>query len=582
MTCLENQMGTMKSLVPLLAFVSAISAFGLPFHDSLPLLSPRQSSNCENTATSRGCWGSFSIDTNYYDVTPDTGVTREYWLSVENTTCAPDGYRRTCLTFNGTSPGLAIIADWGDTLVVHVTNNLQENGTTIHWHGVRQLGSVEYDGVPGVTQCPITPADTLTYRFRITQYGSTWYHSHLSLQYAEGLLGPLILNGPATADYDEDLGAVFLQDWGHQTAFSLWDNAKKGLPPTLDNGLVNGTNTFDCTGSTDPNCVGGGQKLEVAFESGKKYRMRLVNVATDGHFQFSIDGHNLTVIATDLVPIVPYTADSVLVSIGQRYDVIVEANAASGNYWLRAGWVGACSANANPANITAIVRYDNSSTADPTTSSTVSTPATCGDEPLSSLVPHLSLDVTNADIIETEDLNFVIDNYFKWTINSSSLLLNWSDPTLLQIFNNESVFPTDYNVVGVNVSLSGVSVVRGTRANASTEDNLRGRVGRPSHPRSDRNRVSTPRRSHGSLLRLMARQSLPSHPPPWARLLDSSPNNRDFRRDDVLLRRHEPTSPRRCHAARQRLPSHRVQAGQSGCLARPLPYCMARIGGAFA
>jgi FtsP/CotA-like multicopper oxidase with cupredoxin domain len=76
------------------------------------------------------------------------------------------------LTFNGTVPGPAIIADWGDNLVIHVTNNLQHNGTSIHWHGLRQLGSSEYDGVPGATQCPIAPGGGMTYRFRATQYGS--------------------------------------------------------------------------------------------------------------------------------------------------------------------------------------------------------------------------------------------------------------------------------------------------------------------------------------------------------------------------------------------------------------------------
>ncbi len=123
---------------------------------------------------------------------------------------------------------------------------------------------------------------------------------------------------------------MFLQDWSHIPAFVMWDSPggpRSGRPATLDTGLVNGSNTWDCSGSTDPNCIGGGKKTELVFEAGKKYRLRLVNVAIDGHFQFSIDGHNLTVIATDFVPIVPYATDSVLVSIGQRYDVIVEANA---------------------------------------------------------------------------------------------------------------------------------------------------------------------------------------------------------------------------------------------------------------
>ena len=65
---------------------------------------------------------------------------------------APDGYERSVLSFNGTVPGPAIVADWGDEVVVHVTNNLVHNGTAIHWHGIRQLNTNEYDGVPGVTQ----------------------------------------------------------------------------------------------------------------------------------------------------------------------------------------------------------------------------------------------------------------------------------------------------------------------------------------------------------------------------------------------------------------------------------------------
>ncbi|KAK3938958.1 Cupredoxin [Diplogelasinospora grovesii] len=441
-----------QSLFFLLAAVAGSSALTIPHVHPEANLLPRQS--CENSATSRSCWGNYSIDTNYYDETPDTGKTVEYWLSVEEGSCAPDGYTRTCMTFNGTVPGPTLIADWGDNLVIHVTNNMQTNGTSIHWHGLRQLGTTEYDGVPGVSQCPIAPGDTMTYKFRVTQYGSTWYHSHFSLQYAEGLFGGMILNGPATADYDEDLGTLFLQDWSHIEAFTLWNTAKLGAPPTLDTGLINGTNTFDCSGSTDSNCVGGGKKFETVFESGKKYRFRVINIAIEGVFQFSIDGHTLTVIGTDLVPIVPYTTDSVQIAIGQRYDIIVEANAASGDYWLRGGWVTTCATNSNPDGMTGIVRYDASSTSDPTSTSTVTASTSCSDEPYASLVPHLSLDVGNMPTITSEDLSFTFDSYFKWTINSSSLLLDWAEPTLMKVFNGDSIFPTEYNVVAVQPSSS--------------------------------------------------------------------------------------------------------------------------------
>jgi hypothetical protein len=105
-----------------------------------------------------------------YDDVFYTGVVREYWLEVVNTTLAPDGYERVVLTINGTIPGPEIVADWGDEIVVHVTNNLENNGTTIHWHGIRQLNTAEFDGVPGVTQCPIPPGGEMTYRFHASQY----------------------------------------------------------------------------------------------------------------------------------------------------------------------------------------------------------------------------------------------------------------------------------------------------------------------------------------------------------------------------------------------------------------------------
>jgi len=58
------------------------------------------------------------------------------------------------------------------------------------------------DGVPGVTQCPIPPGGSFTYTFTADLYGSSWYHSHYSAQYAGGLVGPMIIHGPQTVPYD--------------------------------------------------------------------------------------------------------------------------------------------------------------------------------------------------------------------------------------------------------------------------------------------------------------------------------------------------------------------------------------------
>jgi FtsP/CotA-like multicopper oxidase with cupredoxin domain len=345
-----------------------------------------------------------------------------------------------------------LLTNTGDEIIVHVTNNMKYNGTSVHWHGVRQLNNNEYDGVPGVTQCPIPPGQSFSYKFQATQYGWTWYHSHFSLQYTDGLYGALLINGPTTADYDENLGMLFLSDWNHEPISAIWEVVRKKGSPSLNNGLINGTNTFDCSKSPDPKCVGTGQKFEMIFDAGKKYRFGVTNVATNGHFQFSIDGHSLTVISADLVPIVPYQTDSLLINMGQRYEVIVEANAEPGDYWLRSGWQMQCSANDNADGITGIIRYDGTSTAEPTTTGIV-VGDNCGDEPMANLVPHLEIDVTSLDTIVEEDIGIAIHDYLLWTINSSSLYLNWSEPTNLRVWDHTKLFPADYNALSVEVSI---------------------------------------------------------------------------------------------------------------------------------
>lgn len=67
-----------------------------------------------------------------------------------------DGYAVPSLLINGTYPGPLIEGNWGDWFEITVINNLSNyNGTSIHWHGLRQWNTVFEDGVGGVTQCPI-------------------------------------------------------------------------------------------------------------------------------------------------------------------------------------------------------------------------------------------------------------------------------------------------------------------------------------------------------------------------------------------------------------------------------------------
>jgi hypothetical protein len=60
---------------------------------------------CSNSPSNRACWSDdFDISTNYYEKVPDTGVVREYWFNVENTTATPDGVEMPVQLINGSFP----------------------------------------------------------------------------------------------------------------------------------------------------------------------------------------------------------------------------------------------------------------------------------------------------------------------------------------------------------------------------------------------------------------------------------------------------------------------------------------------
>jgi FtsP/CotA-like multicopper oxidase with cupredoxin domain len=302
------------------------------------------------------------------------------------------------------------------------------NGTSIHWHGIRQNMTNADDGVASITQCPSHPGSTVTYRWKATQYGSSWYHSHFSLQAWNGVFGMIRINGPASYPYDEDVGHVSLSDWYHDGVDSLWHEAQTTGAPEVPNGLINGKNVY-----TDPvTNITTGLRWETVFADDKSYRLRFVNTAIDTHFKVSLDGHLMTVMAADFNPIQPYTAEVLSIGIGQRYDVVVEAGQqTSGDWWLRAVPQYVCSsAHASGDNIRAIVRYDASSTADPVSEPWEFGGDSCADEPLDRLVPVKSLDAGQKDSSQQFNLGLQLpDGHFRWTLNGHSFMSDWGYPS---------------------------------------------------------------------------------------------------------------------------------------------------------
>ena len=260
------------------------------------------------------------------------------------------------------------------------------------------LNEFQADGVNGVTQCPIAPGDRHTYKMRVTQYGTAWYHSHYSLQYSDGLAGPMTLHGPSAADYDEAIEPFMFNDWSHNSAFEdHWEERHVKQPQMLTN-LLNGRGYFNCTaaGYSEDDCEEPPPIYQKVFKRGRRYLLRLINASTATHFVFSIDKHILQVITSDYVAIEPYYAESILVGIGQRYEVVVEAKPSNSlvpledqNYWIRTVAAWDCGGMEYPNPEIGIIRY-NSGSKTPTTKQ-YKFPSTCADEPRESLKPVVPL-----------------------------------------------------------------------------------------------------------------------------------------------------------------------------------------------
>lgn len=149
-----------------------------------------------------------------------TPQVRDYVFNITLGRDSPDGFPKSMIFVNGQSPGPLIEANTGDLIRVVVHNNLPQESTTIHWHGIDQRNSNWMDGVHGVTQCGIPPGESFTYAFNVSgQRGTFWYHAHVSLQYTNGLYGPLVIHdaGERVPKVDDDK-VVMIGDFFHKDA----------------------------------------------------------------------------------------------------------------------------------------------------------------------------------------------------------------------------------------------------------------------------------------------------------------------------------------------------------------------------
>ena len=89
-------------------------------------------------------------------------------------TANPDGaLDRPTIGINGKWPIPRIDATVGDRVIINVHNNLGNQSTSLHFHGLFMNGTGHMDGPTEVTQCPIPPGGSFTYDFKVSNKDSS-------------------------------------------------------------------------------------------------------------------------------------------------------------------------------------------------------------------------------------------------------------------------------------------------------------------------------------------------------------------------------------------------------------------------
>ncbi|XP_064643303.1 uncharacterized protein LOC135497379 [Lineus longissimus] len=262
-----------------------------------------------------------------------------------------DGYSENKLVYviNGTSPGPEIAVYENQEVIVHVRNKLPAEMLSLHWHGIHQIGTPWMDGVAFITQWPILPGGTFTYRFKANPAGTHWYHSHVEFQRSMGIYGAFVVHRREEAHVSDETRTMILTDFNHfdteRVSFAKWTyglfhaGVQYVSPPGGDglsygwyqvhSGLINGRGRYFDHGTGKSN---GAPLSRIDVTRDSIVRIRVINAAALLPFRFSIEAHNLTIIASDGIDMIPIDADALLIYPGETYDVIIHTSRVSGNY----------------------------------------------------------------------------------------------------------------------------------------------------------------------------------------------------------------------------------------------------------
>ncbi len=275
----------------------------------------------------------------------------EYSLTIAREPVNITGNSVKKITVNGSIPGPTLRFQEGEEVTIHVTNKMDED-TSVHWHGL--LLPDEMDGVPGLGGFPgIKPGETFTYRFKIRQDGTYWYHAHSMGQEQDGHYGSIVIapkgKDPVQADrdyvvllsdfHDEDswdimsnlkMSAEYYQ-YARRTVGDFFADAKEdGFSKAWKNAKMWGemrmlpTDLSDVTGYTFlTNGKTPEQNWTGIFKPGERVRLRFINASAMSFYDVRIPGLKMQVVSADGQNVEPVPVDEFRFGVAETYDVIV-------------------------------------------------------------------------------------------------------------------------------------------------------------------------------------------------------------------------------------------------------------------
>ncbi|WP_414632157.1 multicopper oxidase domain-containing protein [Chryseobacterium arthrosphaerae] len=274
------------------------------------------------------------------------GKTVRYDLYVKDTIVNFTGKNRRAIAINGKLQAPTLYFTEGDTAEIYLHNMLKEN-TGLHWHGV--ILPNEHDGVPYLTTKPVKPGETHLYKFKISQNGTYWYHSHEALQEQIGMNGILVFKkreGEPKTGYNAEI-PVLLGDWSDEDPMQIarrlhmantdWYAVKKNAVQSYWEAIKSGNfgtkalNEWKRMEAMDVSdvfydkfLINGAPSSDYSnLKAGDKVRLRVANGGSSTYFWLNYGGGKIKVVGNDGNDVVPVEVDRLIVGVSETYDIEV-------------------------------------------------------------------------------------------------------------------------------------------------------------------------------------------------------------------------------------------------------------------